>query len=285
MTSNDLTRKLSKTLGINKVGHTGTLDPGASGVLPICLGKATKLTEYLISDNKTYRCELALGIETDTLDAYGTILFQSTDYPDEKTIKAVLTEFIGDISQIPPAFSALKVNGNKLYELARSGIIAQAPSRIVTVTRLEFIRFIPPNRVMFEVDCSKGTYIRSLCQDIGRRLGCGAYMAFLLRTASGKFLLEDSYTIDEVIESFLLGSIGNILISMEEALNQYGKVTLSQTAYRRAINGNIISFEEILSADNLREASITRVFCENHFVGLGRIIPQSDRLIMEKVLV
>jgi len=285
MTSNDLTRTLSKALGISKVGHTGTLDPGASGVLPICLGKATKLTEYLISDNKTYRCELALGIETDTLDAYGTILCQSTDYPDEEKIKNVLTEFIGDISQIPPVFSALKVNGNKLYELARSGIIAQAPSRNVTVTRLELIRFIPPNRVMFEVDCSKGTYIRSLCQDIGRRLGCGAYMAFLLRTASGKFLLEDSYTIDEVKESSLLGSVGNILISMEEALNQYGKVILSQTAYKRAINGNIISFEEILYADNLREASITRVFCENRFVGLGRIMPQSDRLIMEKVLV
>ena len=110
-------------------------------------------------------------------------------------------------------------------------------------------------------------------------------MAFLLRTASGKFLLEDSYTIDEIKESASLGSVGNILISMEEALNQYGKVILSQTAYRRAINGNLISFEEILFADDLREASITRVFCENYFIGLGRIIPQSDKLIMEKVLV
>jgi len=285
MTSNDLTRTLSKALGISKVGHTGTLDPGAAGVLPICLGKATKLTEYLLSDNKTYRCEMVLGIETDTLDAYGTVLRQSTDYPDENTIKIVLTEFIGDISQIPPAFSALKVNGNKLYELARSGIITQAQSRNVTVTRLDFIRFIHPNRVMFEVDCSKGTYIRTLCQDIGRRLGCGAYMSFLLRTASGKFLLSDAYTIDEIEEAATLGSIGNIVISMDEALDQYGKVVISQNAYKRAVNGNIISFEEIISADDLVEAAIARVFCENRFIGMGKILPPSGKLTMEKVLI
>ncbi len=285
MTSNDVTRMLSKTLGISKVGHTGTLDPGAAGVLPICMGKATKLTEYLISNNKTYRCELTLGIETDTLDAYGTVLSQSTDYPDENTIKIVLKEFIGNISQIPPAFSAIKINGNKFYELARTGTIAQPPTRNVTVSRLELIRFIPPNRVLFDVDCSKGTYIRSLCQDIGKRLGCGAYMAFLLRTASGKFLLDDSYTLDEIKEFASSGLIRQIVIPMEEVLDQYGKVVIPQNAFKRAINGNSIAFGDILLRDDFNESFIARVFCENQFIGMGRILPEFDKVIMEKVLI
>jgi tRNA pseudouridine55 synthase len=285
MTSNDVTRVLSRILGTSKVGHTGTLDPGAAGVLPICLGKATKLTEYLISDNKRYRCELVLGIETDTFDAYGTIQSQSADYPDENTMKVVLEEFTGNISQIPPIFSAVKINGNKLYDLARSGIIAQAQARNITVTRLELIRFIPPNRVLIDIDCSKGTYIRSLCHDIGSRLGCGAYMAFLLRMAAGNFLLEDSYTLDEIKKAVSLGTIGDIVIPMEEALDQYIKVIVSQSAYKRAINGNKVLFEEILYADDLSEASVARVFCEDRFIGVGTIMPDIHKVVMEKVFI
>lgn len=242
------------------------------------------MTEYLISDNKRYRCELVLGIETDTFDAYGSILSQSPDYPDESTIKIALEEFTGSISQIPPIFSAVKINGNKLYELARTGIATQAPARNITVTRLELIRFIPPNRVLIDIDCSKGTYVRSLCHDIGSRLGCGAYMAFLLRIGAGNYSLEDSYTLDEIKKAVSLGTIDDVVIPMEEALDQYRKVIISQSAYKRAINGNKVLFEEILYADDLSEASVARVFCEDRFIGIGTIMPDIHKVVMEKVL-
>jgi len=285
MTSNDVTRVISKTLGVSKVGHTGTLDPGAAGVLPICLGKATRVADYLLSDDKTYRCEMNLGVETDTLDAYGTIISQSTNYPNESAIMAVLSEFLGDISQTPPAYSALKIDGDKLYDLARKGIIPEIMSRTVTIKRIEIVNYTAPKRLMIEVDCSKGTYIRSLCKDIGRRLGCGAYMAFLLRISSGEFILENSHTLDEIKDSMASSLVQNLVIPMEEALNQFEKVIISNNAYTKAINGNPIAYEEIQSVYNLNLTGLKRIFCGSKFVGVGRIIPESKIVVMEKVLV
>lgn len=285
MTSNDVTRTILKMLGIKKVGHTGTLDPGAAGILPVCLGKATKISDYLINNNKSYRFEMRLGIETDTLDAYGTIQHQSQNYPDETSLKNTLKKFIGNVSQIPPSFSAIKVNGNKLYEMARKGIFNQPEMRNIIVTKLELVRFVSPNRVVIDVDCSKGTYIRTLCKDIGDDLGCGAYMAFLLRTLSGRFALENAFSLDEIKECADSCQVKNILIPMENVLDQYNKVVLPRSLFNRAVNGNPISLKDLIFYEASKEPYTARVFCETQFIGMGILTPNNKMLNMEKVLV
>ena len=188
-TSHDMVYFMRRTAGIKKVGHTGTLDPAATGVLPICIGKATKAAELLTASDKSYRAEIALGMTTDTLDAEGEIL---TEQPFEHVTKEMLEnsikKFIGEIEQIPPMFSAIKRDGKKLYELAREGITVEREKRRVRIDKIELLEFDrEKGTAKIDVDCSKGTYIRTLCEDIGMDIGCGAYMNSLERTRSGSF--------------------------------------------------------------------------------------------------
>ncbi|MBN7772145.1 tRNA pseudouridine(55) synthase TruB [Clostridium aminobutyricum] len=205
-TSHDCVNVIRSLTGIKRIGHTGTLDPMASGVLPVCIGSAARITEYLDLDFKKYRCELLLGLETDTLDIWGQVLFDKTELAkslissgkiSEETVRSALTQFVGNIMQIPPKYSALKVNGKKLYEYARAGQEIEIKSRRVYIKDIQLLSLnLSECKFFFEVTCSKGTYIRSLCRDIGEIFGCGAAMSALERTASGVFSVEDAVDLE-----------------------------------------------------------------------------------------
>lgn len=201
-TSHDVVAKLRGILQMKKIGHTGTLDPDAVGVLPICVGKGTKVCGLLTDWDKTYVAEVKLGITTDTLDMTGTVLTEQPVQVEEERLREVLAEFTGQLEQIPPMYSAIRINGKRLYELARRGEEVERRPRQITIHELSLTAVnLADQEFTIEVTCSKGTYIRSLCADIGGRLGCGAAMKSLIRTRVGRFALEQAHTLEE-IENF-----------------------------------------------------------------------------------
>lgn len=236
-TSFDVVAKLRGILKQKKIGHTGTLDPAAQGVLPVCLGKATKLCELITDGYKTYEAVMLLGTVTDTLDMEGTVLEKHdvTCSMDEVT-KAVMS-FIGKIEQIPPIYSALKVNGQRLYELARQGVTVERKKRCIEIYNIDIISIELP-RVIFSVTCSKGTYIRTLCDDIGRKLGCGACMESLKRTASGRFKIENAYRLSEIQSLVNAGKLDEILIGMDEVFAELPLYKASEYEDKALHNGN-----------------------------------------------
>ena len=210
-TSHDVVAKLRGIIGQKKIGHTGTLDPDATGVLPVCLGKATKLCDLLTEKDKTYEAVLLLGKTTDTQDISGTVqLEKDVTGITEAMVRKVIQSFVGGYDQIPPMYSALKVNGKKLYELAREGIQIERKARRVEIFHIE-IKEISLPRVRMEVSCSKGTYIRTLCHDIGEKLGCGGCMEELIRTKVSMFSIEESLTISQIEEKKKKGELDEIL--------------------------------------------------------------------------
>ena len=196
-TSHDVVAKLRGILRMKKIGHTGTLDPAAEGVLPVCLGKGTRLCDMLTDKTKTYRAVMLLGQETDTQDTTGVVQAEYPVHVTEEEVREAILSFLGDYMQIPPMYSALKVNGKKLYELARQGKEVERQARPVQILDIQ-IESIDLPRATFSVTCSKGTYIRTLCYDIGRKLGCGGCMESLLRTRVDRFKLEDSLTLSQI---------------------------------------------------------------------------------------
>lgn len=199
MTSSDAVVFVRKRLPRGtKVGHAGTLDPEASGVLPVMVGRAARLSDYLMDSRKEYICEIALGISTDTQDAQGVRAGDVHEPADADALRAVLPRFTGDIMQVPSAYSALKVGGRKLCDIVRAGGEVAPQARPVTIYEIEYLRQTAPDGHLLRVMCSKGTYIRALCHDIGQALGCGAHMRFLLRTLSAGFRLEDAHTLEEL---------------------------------------------------------------------------------------
>ena len=197
-TSHDVVAKLRGIVGQKKIGHTGTLDPDAEGVLPVCLGRATKVCDMLTEKDKTYEAVLLLGKETDTQDISGTVLrVGETEGLTQEQVKDCVMSFVGEYDQIPPMYSALKVNGKKLYELAREGKTIERKSRKVEIKEIRILEMALP-RVRMEVSCSKGTYIRTLCHDIGEKLGCFGCMESLLRTKVSRFELESSLKLSEI---------------------------------------------------------------------------------------
>lgn len=198
MTSHDVVSYIRKVYGIRRVGHAGTLDPAAAGVLPVAVGQATRFLEYITTSDKSYRVEMTLGYESDTGDDTGVILARSfRTIPERQYIQEVLLSFIGDSEQLPPMYSAVKVDGRKLYEFAREGLEIERKARVINISEIEILE-IKDNKVLFDVTCSKGTYIRSLCIDIGRKLGCFATMSFLVRTKVGRFYLQEAKTLEEL---------------------------------------------------------------------------------------
>lgn len=200
VTSHDIVGKVRRLYGTRRVGHTGTLDPMASGVLVVLIGRAAKAAEYLVADEKEYRARLRLGLTTDTEDSTGTVLSRCETLPTEREVLAVCGGFIGDQLQIPPMYSALKQGGQKLCDLARQGVVVERPARPITIHRLECEATDDEREYCLDVCCSSGTYIRTLCADIGATLGCGGVMAALERTRTGGFSLAESHTIAELEE-------------------------------------------------------------------------------------
>lgn len=276
ITSFDVVRVIKKVANTSKVGHTGTLDPLAKGVLPICMGKGTKLVDYIMEGNKVYKAQLKLGEITDTYDREGKIL-ESKSYSNltEKKIIEVMNSFKKQYDQIPPMYSALKVNGQRLYDLARKGIEVERKGRPVTIYEVEILNIDIPF-VDFRVKCSKGTYIRSICYDIGGELGCGAYMTKLEREASGAFNIENSIK----LENLTCDNFSENLISMEDALKNYDSISVNNNFSKLLINGVSIMDKRVYN-ENIRENKIYKVYNEeeNKFLGLGQKLPKGFKII------
>lgn len=236
-TSHDVVAKLRGILRMKKIGHTGTLDPDAEGVLPVALGKATRLVEFLTEKEKTYEAVMRLGIETDTQDITGTVLYEKEVSVSKEEVKNAVLSFLGPQMQVPPMYSALKVDGKKLYELAREGKVVERTPRPVHFYAIEILEMNLP-LVRFSVTCSKGTYIRTLCNDIGTVLGCGACMESLLRTKSGRFTLSESYTLKEIQEAADAGTVQELILGIEEILGEYPRVCCTENGDKLLRNGN-----------------------------------------------
>lgn len=225
-TSQDVVAKLRGRLHIRRVGHTGTLDPMATGVLPVCFGKATRIIEYYDDDFKTYEAEMKLGMVTDTLDITGTVLETKPVDVSEEDVIQTIDSFRGWITQIPPKYSALKVNGKPLYKYAREGVEVEIKSRKIYVEDIQLVEVnLRENRILFRVTCSKGTYIRTICDDIGKKLGCGGTMTALRRTQSGCFRVEDARTLPEILE-MTDEELERCVIPMDETLVHLGRIEL-----------------------------------------------------------
>ena len=248
-TSHDVVAKLRGIAGQKKIGHTGTLDPDAEGVLPVCLGRATKVCDLLTDKDKVYEAVLLLGKTTDTQDTSGKVLSESdTSDLNETEVVNVIKSFEGEYDQLPPMYSALKVNGKKLYELAREGKVVERKTRKVNIFSID-IKKIELPRVTMEVHCSKGTYIRTLCNDIGEKLGVGGCMEKLLRTKVSRFKLEESYKLNEIQKLKDEGKLEQIILPVDEVFASYPKVVLDQEQVRLAYNGNSLSYK-LLSQEN-----------------------------------
>lgn len=239
-TSHDVVAKMRGILRMKKIGHTGTLDPDATGVLPVCVGKGTRLCSLLENHDKTYRAVLLLGMETDTQDVTGQILAEKPVCVTEEQVLEALPAFRGKIMQIPPMYSALKVNGKKLYEYAREGKVIEREARPVEIYELTVEKIELP-RITMTVSCSKGTYIRTLCHDIGQALGCGGCMESLVRTRVGDFHLEQAITLKELEAKRDAGELDSCLVTVEQIFSGLPAVTTRKQYDVLIHNGNRVS--------------------------------------------
>ncbi len=238
-TSHDVVAKLRGILKQKKIGHTGTLDPDAIGVLPVCLGNATKVCDLLTDKDKTYETVLKLGIETDTQDMTGNILEKKEVAATEENIVHVIQSFIGEYNQVPPMYSALKVNGKKLYELAREGKVIERKPRQVVIYDIVIKNInMQDKEVAFSVSCSKGTYIRTLCHDIGERLGCGGCMKTLIRTKAGMFEIADSITLEQVADMQKKETLAEKILAVDAVFSEKEKIVVAEQAITLLQNGN-----------------------------------------------
>ena len=260
-TSHDMVSFTRRLLGIKKVGHTGTLDPMATGVLPVCIGKATKAADMLTASDKGYTAQMVLGMTTDTLDAEGEILTEQPVAVTREEFENAIMSFVGEIEQIPPMFSAIKKDGKKLYELAREGITIEREKRKVNIFDINICEIDMENyAITIEVYCSKGTYIRTLCEDIGMKLGCGAYMNTLVRTKSANFTLEESYTPEELLKMKKDGTLSNIIIPVDKLFFDYDEVVLDEFLSAKARNGIAIRKKGLKDGDLYRVYDTNREF-------------------------
>ena len=266
MSSFDAVIIVKKVAGTGKVGHTGTLDPEATGVLPICIGKATKIIDYIMNSEKVYEVTLKLGIRTTTYDLEGEVLEEKdcNHLTDVEILQAV-NSFIGEYSQVPPMYSALKQNGVRLYELARKGIEVEREGRLITIYNIEDIKINNPY-ISMKVSCSKGTYIRSLCYDIGEKLGVFATMTELNRAKTSVFSQEESININDLTKE----NINEYILSMEEALEKYDKIIVRGKYVNLLINGVRVG-DNRFTNDKVINQKLYRVYDEeNNFIGLGK---------------
>jgi len=265
-TSHDVVAKLRGILKQKKIGHTGTLDPEAEGVLPVCLGKGTKLCDMLTDHDKTYEAVLLLGQSTDTQDTTGTVLSRAEVTVKEEQVREVILGFVGKYDQIPPMYSALKVNGQKLCDLARAGKEVERKSRTVEIYGIEIMEVALP-RVRMSVSCSKGTYIRTLCHDIGEKLGCHGCMEKLVRTKVGRFLLEDALTLGEVEALRDEERLNEVILPVDKVFFGLPAVTLKEETARLGYNGNPFTAKD-LEASDAAEGQVRVYDFEGQFIGI-----------------
>ncbi len=268
-TSHDVVAKMRGILKQKKIGHTGTLDPMAEGVLPVCLGKATKLCDMLTDRTKTYEAVLLLGMETDTQDTTGAVLSQSEVHVSEDQVREAVLSFWGHYDQIPPMYSALKVDGKKLYELARAGKEVERKARPVEILEIRVDKIDLP-RVTMTVSCSKGTYIRTLCYDIGRKLGCGGCMESLLRTRVSGFCLEDSLTLKQIEELRDEGTLGKHILPVDEVFSGYPAVCMKPDFDKLVHNGNPFYLDQLQDKVSLEEELVRVYDSGQQFIGVYR---------------
>jgi tRNA pseudouridine55 synthase len=269
MTSSNAVVDVRRLLCEKSVGHAGTLDPGAAGVLPICVGKATRLFSYLMEKEKEYRAEITFGIATDTLDSYGKITKKAETGVTKEQLESVLPAFLGEQIQLPPMYSAIKMDGKKLYELARKGEAADLTDkeRKVTIHALELVGQTGPQSFLIDIRCSKGTYIRTLCEDIGKTLSAPAYMSFLLRTRSGRFAIENAVTVQELALLAEANRAQELLTPMDQAVDFLHRVEVEPSMFDKLKNGNPVPRSMILGTAQLGVP--LRVYCAGQFFGLG----------------
>lgn len=265
MSSFDIVRVVKKVAKTGKVGHTGTLDPEATGVLPVCIGRATKIIDYIMDSEKVYEVTFKLGIRTTTYDLEGEILEEKdTSNLSNEDILGVVKEFIGEYSQVPPMYSALKKNGVRLYELARQGIEVEREGRLINIYNIEDIKINNPY-VSMKVTCSKGTYIRSLCYDIGEKLGVFATMTDLNRSKTSVFSQENSISVNDLTEE----NIDDYIVTMEEALSKYEAITVHGKYVKLLVNGVRVA-DNRFTKDKIINNRLYRVYDEDsNFIGLG----------------
>ena len=264
-TSHDVVARLRGILHMKKIGHTGTLDPDAVGVLPVALGKGTKLVDLLTDKEKTYEAVLHLGITTDTQDMSGTVLEEKPVSVTEEQVREVLKSFVGEQMQVPPMYSALKVNGKKLYELAREGRTVERKARPVCFYEIEPLEMNLP-LVKIRVTCSKGTYIRTLCNDIGEKIGCGGCMEELLRSKVGRYTLEESHTLAQVEAAVEDGTIQELIYPVEKVLADYPALSADSYGDRLLANGNPLS-DNLVSSQH-KEGWVRMYASDGTFTGI-----------------
>ena len=277
MTSHDVVNVVRRLTGVRRTGHTGTLDPGAAGVLPVCVGKATRVSEYVLQMDKSYRAELSLGRATDTEDAAGQTTMEKPVSPlRTDDIVAVLQEFLGESSQIPPMYSAVKIGGKKLYELARQGQEIEREPRKVNIYQIKLLD-ASQQYVLFDVTCSRGTYVRTLCREIAERLGTVGHMSFLLRTRVGPFDIHDAWTFEELTAKKEEGRLQETLLPLDTALVHLSKIIVSTERSHHVQNGMAIPLEAAVD-----DGQQVRLYdCQGNFLAIARI--DKEKIKPEKV--
>jgi tRNA pseudouridine55 synthase len=275
ITSFDVVRRVRRWCGTRQVGHCGTLDPQASGVLPVAVGSATRLVEYLMAGDKEYTATLRFGVVTDTQDATGQVVAtHPLDNLERLSLEAAAMAFLGTISQVPPMYSALKRDGVPLYRLARQGIDVDRQPRLVRIEALEILEFTPPHAVM-RVTCSKGTYIRTLCHDLGQKLGCGAHMAALRRTRCGSFRLESCHALEQLEEIAASGQ-SLPLITPADALCDWPGFQVHETARKRLANGVAPALAEVSGPGPVADGMPVRLLVDDVLAALARFVPGGE---------
>jgi len=276
MTSHAVVGRVRRLFGLRKVGHAGTLDPLATGVLVVALGQATRILQYLMEESKTYRASLALGAVTDTQDSEGEVIaVHEIDHLNPEDIAAACMSMIGSYDQVPPMYSALKKDGVPLYKLARQGVEVARKPRTITISDLHLVAVEPPN-VTFEVTCSKGTYVRTLCHDIGSKLGCGAHLTSLRRLASAPFTENDAITLDE-IDNTPSEERYRYLMSIGEALREYPSLMVSEEGKQKLRYGIPPTVEMLFQGVDIEEGTTVLLVSAKGPLAMARYAPSRKR--------
>lgn len=270
MSSHDVCFKIKKMLALDKVGHAGTLDPMAQGVLLVMLGNAARLSEYLITNDKQYVAGIKFGVSSDTQDIWGTVLKEAKPEFTSEQFYACIKKFTGKILQTPPMYSAVKHEGKHLYDYARKGVTIQIPSREIEIYALKIISENLPWQVEIKIDCSKGTYIRTLCSDIGDDLGCGALMSSLVRTKAGEFSIENAYDLDQIQVLLQNNEIDKIILPLDFPLKHFERVDVKSESRRIVLGGNLLIDKNLIrSYSDIKDGAFLRIYLDNLFIGIG----------------
>ncbi len=284
-TSHDVVAKMRGILKMKKIGHTGTLDPDAEGVLPVCVGKATKLVDLITDKDKTYKAVCKLGITTDTQDITGKVIATHEVHTGQDELMSVINRYIGEYDQLPPMYSAIKVDGRRLYELARQGKEIERKRRRVVINNISLLHYSAMEQEFtVSVECGKGTYIRTLLHDIGESLGCGATMKSLVRTAVGGFGIDEAITLTELENLVQQDRLQPYLVTVDEVFSHYPKVVVAREYNKLIYNGNMFTSEHVQMSQQEIGADVVRVFdSEDQFIGLYTFQSEEKRYKPKKM--